>query len=59
MTHDLWLVTAVAAACFATALLSAIAGFGGGVLLLPVFVAVFLLAMVVVAADPPVRGPGR
>ena len=41
MTHDLWLATAVAAACFATALLSAIAGFGGGVLLLPVFVAVF------------------
>ncbi|SDR75801.1 Sulfite exporter TauE/SafE [Actinopolymorpha singaporensis] len=31
----------VIAATFATALLSAIAGFGGGVLLLPVFVAVF------------------
>lgn len=40
MTHNLWLAAAVAAARFATALLSSIAGFGGGVLLMPVFVAV-------------------
>ena len=39
--YDPWVAAAVAAACFATALLSAIAGFGGGALLLPVFVAVF------------------
>ncbi|NUP80434.1 MAG: sulfite exporter TauE/SafE family protein [Nonomuraea sp.] len=36
-----WTVVLVAGATFATALLSAVAGFGGGVLLLPVFVAVF------------------
>src|SRR3954464_15626460 len=35
------LVIVMVAATFATAALSAVAGFGGGVLLLPVFVAVF------------------
>lgn len=41
MTHDLLLGALLIVASFGTALLSAIAGFGGGVLLLPVFVAVF------------------
>jgi uncharacterized membrane protein YfcA len=41
VAHDLWLAAAVGATCFATALLSSVAGFGGGVLLLPAFVAVF------------------
>jgi uncharacterized membrane protein YfcA len=41
MTHDLWVAVLLVAASFATAVLSAVAGFGGGVLLLPVFVAVF------------------
>ena len=41
MTHELWMVVLLVAASFGTAVLSAVAGFGGGVLLLPVFVAVF------------------
>jgi uncharacterized protein len=41
MTHELLLAALLIVASFGTALLSAIAGFGGGVLLLPVFVAVF------------------
>lgn len=36
-----WTIALLTGATFATALLSAVAGFGGGVLLLPVFVAVF------------------
>jgi hypothetical protein len=39
MTHGAWPL--LAAATFGTATLSAIAGFGGGLLLLPVFVAAF------------------
>lgn len=38
---DVVIVVAVLAAAFATAMLSAVAGFGGATLLLPVFVAVF------------------
>ncbi|WUJ73619.1 sulfite exporter TauE/SafE family protein [Kribbella soli] len=41
MAHDVWLGVVLFVASFGTALLSAVAGFGGGVLLLPVFVAVF------------------
>src|SRR4051812_10501739 len=41
VTHHLGLAALVIAASFGAALLSAVAGFGGGVLLLPVFVAVF------------------
>jgi uncharacterized membrane protein YfcA len=41
MTHDLLLAALLIVASFGTALLSAVAGFGGGVLLLPVFVAGF------------------
>lgn len=37
MTVDVWLLAPLMAAAFATAALSAVAGFGGGVLLLPVF----------------------
>jgi uncharacterized membrane protein YfcA len=40
VTPDLRVAVTVGAACFATALLSAIAGSGGGVLLLPLIVAV-------------------
>lgn len=38
---ELWVPLLLVAAAFGTAVLSAVAGFGGGVLLLPVFVAVF------------------
>jgi uncharacterized membrane protein YfcA len=41
MSHHLWLDAVLIVASFGTAFLSAVAGFGGGVLLLPVFVAVF------------------
>jgi len=41
MNHDLWVPALLVVASFGTAMLSAVAGFGGGVLLLPVFVAVF------------------
>lgn len=41
MTPDLWMAVLLLSASFGAALLSAVAGFGGGVLLLPVFVAVF------------------
>jgi uncharacterized membrane protein YfcA len=41
MTVDLWTAALLLAAAFGTAALSAVAGFGGAVLLLPVFVAVF------------------
>ncbi len=41
MNHDLWVALLLVVASFATAALSAVAGFGGAVLLLPVFLAVF------------------
>src|SRR3954467_12462165 len=41
MTREVLLAVLLVVASFGTALLSAVAGFGGGVLLLPVFVAVF------------------
>lgn len=41
MTPDWWQAAVVVAAAFGTTALSAVAGFGGAVLLLPVFVAVF------------------
>jgi uncharacterized membrane protein YfcA len=41
MTSEVWLGVLLGVAAFGAALLSAVAGFGGGVLLLPVFVAVF------------------
>jgi uncharacterized protein len=41
VAHDLWLTALLLVAAFGIALLSAVAGFGGAVLLLPVFVAVF------------------
>ncbi|MER7251090.1 sulfite exporter TauE/SafE family protein [Kribbella sp. NPDC000426] len=41
VAHHLWLDVVLIVASFGTALLSGVAGFGGGVLLLPVFVAVF------------------
>lgn len=41
MAHEVWMLALLLVASFGTAMLSAVAGFGGGVVLLPVFVAVF------------------
>jgi len=41
VTSDPWAAVLLVVATFGTAVLSAVAGFGGGVVLLPVFVAVF------------------
>jgi hypothetical protein len=47
VTIDLLTLLAASAAAYALALLSAVTGFGGGVLLLPVFTALFGLRVAV------------